>query len=58
MSASWTIWLSNGLEANSHYIDSYDKTLRMVQDILDEGDFDLSEIEIEQLETTTQGERK
>jgi hypothetical protein len=58
MSALWTIWLSNGLEANPHYIDSYDKTLQMVQDVLDEGQFDLSEIEIEQLETTTQGETK
>lgn len=50
MSKLWTIRLGNGLEANSHYLDNYGKVLEMVQDVLDEGYFDLTEIEIEEIE--------
>lgn len=50
MSKLWTIWLDNGLEANSHYLDNYDKVLEVVQDVLDEGYFDLTQIEIEEIE--------
>jgi len=54
MSKLWTIWLSNGLEANSHYLDNYDKVLGVVQDVLNEGYFDLTEIEIEEIEPERQ----
>ena len=50
MSKQWTIWLSNGFEANAYYLDNYDAVLRVVQDILNEGDFDLDDIMIEELE--------
>jgi hypothetical protein len=50
MSKQWTIWLSNGFEANAYYLDNYDAVLRVVQDVLNEGDFDLDDIMIEELE--------
>lgn len=50
MSKQWTIWLSNGLEANAYYHHNYDVVLRFVQDVLNEGDFDLDDIMIEELE--------
>jgi hypothetical protein len=52
MTKLWTIWLSNGLEANTHYLNNYDEVLRVVQSELDDGYFDLTEIMIEELETT------
>lgn len=52
MTKLWTIWLSNGLEANAHYLNNYDEVLRVVQSELDDGYFDLTEIMIEELETT------
>jgi hypothetical protein len=51
MTKLWTIWLSNGLEANAHYLNNYDEVLRVVQSELDDGYFDLTEIMIEELET-------
>jgi hypothetical protein len=50
MSKQWTIWLSNGFEANAYYLDNYDAVLRVVQDVLNDGDFDLDDILIEELE--------
>lgn len=50
MSKLWTVWLGNGLEANSHYLDSYDEALQVVHDTLHEGHFDLTEILIEEIE--------
>ena len=47
----WTIWLSNGFEVYDYYIDNYDNVLWTVQNVLDEGYFDLTEIEIEEMET-------
>jgi hypothetical protein len=52
MSKLWTIWLSNGLEANAYYLDNYDAVLRVVQNELDKGYFDLDDITIEELEVT------
>lgn len=50
MTKLWTIWADGFGEVNTYYLDNYDKVLRMVQDELDDGYFDLDDIMIEEVE--------
>ena len=52
MTKLWTIWANGFGEINTYYLDNYDAVLRMVEDELYDGYFDLDDIMIEELETT------
>jgi len=58
MSKLWTIWAEGFGEVNAYYLDNYDKVLRMVQDELDDGYFDLDDIMIEEVEEMEQRMRE